>query len=77
MGRGGPPAPAHAVELGSTLRVLRPEENEPPVEEGKPAKPRRRFFTSDSNPRDELAEMVNDNPEAAAAILRSWIGEAS
>lgn len=27
--------------------------------------------------KDDLAEMVHEDPEAAAAILKSWIGKAS
>ena len=55
-------------------------DDEDEVEEdeiGTVVKRRRRFSESGPNPREELTEMVNENPEAAAAILRGWIGEAS
>jgi flagellar M-ring protein FliF len=39
--------------------------------------PRRRFANAGANIKDELASMVRENPDAAASILRSWIGEAS
>jgi flagellar M-ring protein FliF len=45
-----------------------------PGEEGRPKK---RFATAGSNIKEELASMVRENPEAAANILRSWLGEAS
>ena len=80
MVKSGPPAPAPSTDLGATLKLLRPEEeaeNEEPDDETQPAKAKRRFRAADSNPREELTDMVNDNPEAAAAILRSWIAEAS
>jgi flagellar M-ring protein FliF len=41
------------------------------------AAPRRRFANAGANIKDELASMVRENPDAAASILRSWIGEAS
>lgn len=80
MVKSGPPAPAPSTDLGATLKLLRPEEeaeNEESDDETQPAKVKRRFRAADSNPREELTDMVNDNPEAAAAILRSWIAEAS
>lgn len=40
---------------------------------GKPAGPKRRLDTAPSL-KDELGEMVRENPDAAANILRGWIG---
>ena len=39
--------------------------------------PARQFANTGTNVKDELAAMVRENPDAAANILRSWIGEAS
>jgi flagellar M-ring protein FliF len=38
---------------------------------------RRRFQSSGPDLRSELQEIVRENPDAAANILRSWIGEAA
>ncbi len=44
---------------------------------GDDSRPKKRFATASSNIKEELASMVRENPEAAANILRSWLGEAS
>jgi flagellar M-ring protein FliF len=74
------PSAASASDVGATLKLLHPEAEAEQEEAGGttgPAKPKRRLLVSQSDPREELTEMVNENPEAAAAILRSWIAEAS
>ncbi len=38
---------------------------------------KRKFRVSGPNIRDELADMVREDPDAAANILRNWIGEAA
>lgn len=38
---------------------------------------RRRFTSSGPTLRDELREMVKENPDAAATVLRAWIGDAA
>jgi flagellar M-ring protein FliF len=71
------PAPVHAEShAGPRLAVV---EAEP--ESAEPAEPekvlRRRFQSSGPDLRAELQEIVKENPDAAANILRSWIGEAA
>jgi flagellar M-ring protein FliF len=39
--------------------------------------PRRRFGATGPTLRDELREMVKENPDAAATVLRAWIGDAA
>jgi flagellar M-ring protein FliF len=36
-----------------------------------------RFTSSGPDLKTELQDIVKENPDAAAAILRSWIGEAA
>jgi flagellar M-ring protein FliF len=36
-----------------------------------------RFTTSGPDLKTELQDIVKENPDAAATILRSWIGEAA
>jgi flagellar M-ring protein FliF len=51
------------------------EEEEEEQETGKAAVPRlRRFGTTGPSLRDELAQLVQDDPDAAANVLRTWIG---
>jgi flagellar M-ring protein FliF len=38
---------------------------------------RRRFQSSGPDLKTELRELVKENPDAAATILRSWIGDAA
>ena len=38
---------------------------------------RQRFQGSGRNLRDELTELVREDPEAAASVLQSWIGDAA
>jgi flagellar M-ring protein FliF len=48
-------------------------------EENAPAAPRLRRRRSKGGPslRDELVEIVREDPDAAANILRNWIGTAN
>ena len=39
--------------------------------------PRRRFKSSGPTLRDELREIVKEDPDAAATVLRAWIGDAA
>ncbi len=39
--------------------------------------PRRRFNANGPSLRDELKEMVKEDPDAAATVLRAWIGDAA
>jgi flagellar M-ring protein FliF len=53
-----------------------PKENEPPSP-GVISQLRERFNTSGPSLREELQELVKEDPEAAANVLRNWIGEAA
>ena len=71
------PAAAHAEShMGPRLAVM--ESDTESTEEAEPEKVlKRRFQTSGPDLRAELQEIVKENPDAAANILRSWIGEAA
>lgn len=66
-----PPAEDAAADSAEPLRVFRPEEE---ADDGDAAT--RRRFAGGMTLRDELAELVREDPDAAASILRGWIGEA-
>lgn len=54
--------------------------HEPPTDEDEPEPARalkRRFAATGPDLKTELQEIVKENPDAAATILRSWIGEAA
>jgi flagellar M-ring protein FliF len=53
------------------------EDDDGEAASGNDDRPKKRFATASSNIKEELASMVRENPEAAANILRSWLGEAS
>jgi flagellar M-ring protein FliF len=64
-------------EATSAARVaaVASEEMEEEPEAVKAAAPRlRRFGTSGPSLRDELAQLVQEDPDAAANVLRTWIG---
>ena len=71
------PAASHAEpHTGPRLAVM--ESDSDPREEAEPEKVlKRRFQSSGPDLRAELQEIVKENPDAAANILRSWIGEAA
>jgi flagellar M-ring protein FliF len=62
------PAPPPAAEKTAEKKAADPE--------GKSSRLKRRLGSGQSL-RDELAEMVREDPDAAASILRTWIGTAS
>lgn len=64
--------------MSPPLGVVSPDDDEDDDEdeEGERAG-RRRFSTGGVGLKEELAEMVREDPDTAASILRSWIGEAS
>jgi flagellar M-ring protein FliF len=75
MVRGGP-APEPTT---TSLRVAATDEAQPePGEtaEAVVAKRLRRLAAGGPNLRDELSELVKEDPDAAANILRTWIGQA-
>ena len=70
-----PVSSASAAESGQPrLTIHEPPEDE---QEAEPARAlKARFTSSGPDLRRELQEIVKENPDAAASILRSWIGEA-
>ena len=78
------PAPTAAAAHGhtqareaSTPRVVAHEASAP-EDEPEPARVlKARFQTTGPDLKAELQEIVKENPDAAASILRSWIGEAA
>ncbi|MCE9524998.1 MAG: hypothetical protein K8R36_02975 [Planctomycetales bacterium] len=76
MVRGAAPAPAPAaaaVEAPRLAAVEEEEEEEPQVE----TVLRRKFDSGGPNLKNELQLLVKEDPDAAAAILRNWIGDAA
>lgn len=76
MVRGAAPAPApsaEAVEAPRLAAIDEEEEEEPQVE----TVLRRKFDSGGPNLKNELQLLVKEDPDAAAAILRNWIGDAA
>jgi flagellar M-ring protein FliF len=73
------PAPGgpEATPAESTIRLAQTEEPEPSASASKPKNRLKRHLGSGPSLRDELAEIVREDPDAAASILRGWIGNAS
>jgi flagellar M-ring protein FliF len=77
------PVPESAVPTGINMTIASPMTivEEAPAEELEPgeATPARRKRRLKSGPtlRDDLVEMVREDPDAAANVLRSWIGTTS
>ena len=72
--RAGPAAESAAVSMRVTAAEPKPEESEEPVE-ATAARRLRRMTGTGPSLRDELSELVKEDPDAAANILRSWIGQ--
>jgi flagellar M-ring protein FliF len=71
-----PSTKAAAVQdLPNLAIVSAADEGEPSADEQSPPK-RKRRFTKGPTYKDELAEMVREDPDAAATILRAWIAHA-
>lgn len=68
------PSPAATATPG---RATAPTSPASPATAEKPARTLKRKLGTGASLRDELAEMVREDPNAAAAILRNWIGNAS
>lgn len=68
-------SPNEMDENSPNLSIVGGEDDAEDDEEESP--PKKRFASSGVGIKDELADMVRENPDAAANILRSWIGEAS
>jgi flagellar M-ring protein FliF len=71
---GSPPAAEISVPLTSTI----PDEEEADTQDVAVAGSlKRRFRMKGPNLRDELQELVKEDPDAAANVLRNWIGDAA
>ena len=76
MIRRAAPAPAPAAEAAEMPRIAEePEEEEEQPEVEKVL--RRKFDAGGPNLKQELQLLVKEDPDAAAAILRNWIGDAA
>lgn len=71
-----PPAPAQAAAISSP-QLAEPEIDPAEVEAEMTSVLRRKFGGGSSDIRIELRKLVKDDPDAAANILRSWIGDAA
>jgi flagellar M-ring protein FliF len=71
----GQPTPAPAAQAAGDAARTDEEEDEADTELAATVK--RRFQTTGPNLRVELQELVKEDPDTAANILRSWIGDAA
>ena len=75
-----PPAPAPAapaLTIASEEPPTHAKEHHPPAEAAAPADDRPRLrLKKGATIRDDLVEIVREDPDAAADILRAWIGKA-
>jgi len=76
MVRSVPPAPVISAPQAQVEQHTGGGSPETPAEAA-PQRRLRRFQSSGASLRDELAELVNEDPESAANILRNWIGNVS
>jgi flagellar M-ring protein FliF len=65
-----------ASPIAAAVEAAEPEEEEASAE-AKPKRLKRRLAGTGPTLRDELADIVREDPDAAANILRGWIGNAS
>ena len=73
---GAAPAESAAVSMRVTAAEPKPQESEEAVE-ATAARRLRRMTGTGPSLRDELSELVKEDPDSAANILRSWIGQVS
>ena len=66
-----------ATDAQPGLSVVSAADDEQPEETGAKRSRLKRRLGSGPSMRDELADMVRDDPDAAVSILRNWIGSAS
>jgi flagellar M-ring protein FliF len=71
------PTPAPAAEATATPAAAAATNDETSDEPQTVKMPRRKFNSSGPNLRDELREIVKEDPDAAATVLRAWIGDAA
>lgn len=57
--------------------VSEPEEGQSFEEEDTPNRVKRRFSANGPNVKEDLADMVREDPDTAANILKSWIGDSA
>ncbi len=70
-------APQTTEPTSSPTRMPLSREDEDAVEKQGPATPKlKRTLSHGPSLRDELADIVRQDPDAAADILRTWIGKA-
>jgi flagellar M-ring protein FliF len=78
MLRSSAPAPTPAPDAAATAAAAAAASAEEEDADAASVKmPRRRFGTSGPTLRDELREIVKEDPDAAATVLRAWIGDAA
>ena len=72
-----PPEPASSPEAATPgLKIAKTDDHDTDARhEAESAK--RRFRTTGPNLRAELTDLVKEDPDTAANILKSWIGEAA
>lgn len=70
-------SPTPDLPLPPPPSAEKPAEKTPAEGEGKGDGRLKRRGGSGASLREELAEMVREDPDTAASILRSWIGTAS
>lgn len=71
-----PPEPTPSAESAAALKIARTEDHEPDSRDESEAK-KRTFRKSGPNLRAELTDLVKEDPDTAANILKAWIGEAA
>jgi flagellar M-ring protein FliF len=70
-------APLSETELSLEREEQAEEMEDDGDSDGASSHEKRRFKVTGPNVRDELADMVREDPDAAASILRNWIGDAA
>ena len=80
--KGVPPSDAAAVGSAAPSLLLQSDDgtagDASAATEGEPAEERPRLrLKKGKSLKDDLVEIVHEDPEAAAEILRSWIGKAA
>jgi len=73
----GNPAPAPAAQAVAESHSTAAKTEEAAEEAAAAQPPKRRFQSTGPNLRMELQELVKEDPDTAANILRSWIGDAA
>jgi flagellar M-ring protein FliF len=72
-----PAAPAVAPAAAAAVTAAEVEEEPPPAETSAPARRLKRTRKPGVSLKEELSDLVKEDPDAAASILRTWIGNAS